>query len=155
MAAVVLLPGMIAMGAMFGLFGNIIIKVMDVFAAIFPIIPLLFNPVALANEIITGVILGLTLVMEAVFGFLNPAKYSKTPEERKDSHLENAPKTCYKTSILNILLLIVCPPFAVWQSRGFGALHEIFFCTLLTIYGYYFPGLIYAIMAVNLKCTKA
>ena len=57
---------------------------------------------------------------------------------------------------MNIVLLIICPPFAIFQAQGF-AIHKIFFCTLLTVYGYYFPGLIYAIIVTNIlhkKCKK-
>jgi uncharacterized membrane protein YqaE (UPF0057 family) len=152
-AAVVLLPGFIAVAAMFGLFGKIIIKILDVFTAIFPIIPLLFDPPRLFNEIITGVTIGLSLLIESVFGFLNPAKYGDTPEARKNRALDKVNQKCYKTSLLNIIFLIICPPFALFQAHGF-IIHEIAICTLLTVYGYYFPGLIYAIMSTNIVWKK-
>lgn len=152
-AAVVLLPGFIAIAAMFGLFGKIIIKIMDVFTALFPIIPLLFDPPRLFNEIITGVTIGLSLLIESVFGFLNPAKYGGTPEGRKTKALDKINQKCYKTNIINIIFLIICPPFALFQAHGF-VFHEIAICTLLTVYGYYFPGLIYAIMSTNILWKK-
>ena len=54
---------------------------------------------------------------------------------------------------MNIIFLILCPPFAVFQSSGF-VFHEIFLCTILTVYGYYFPGLIYAIIATGVLTKK-
>jgi uncharacterized membrane protein YqaE (UPF0057 family) len=156
-AALVLLPWFIAIAAMFAIFGNIIIKLLDVFGAIFPIIPLLFNPPKLLNEIITGVTIGLSLIFESIMGFLNPAKYMGTAEERKNKALDTIKKNCYSTSIMNIIFLIICPPFAIFQANGF-VIHEIFLCSLLTIYCYYFPGLIYAIMATQTlwkrRCKK-
>lgn len=152
-AAVVLLPGFIAMAAMFALFGNIIIKILDVFSGLFPIIPLLFDPPRLFNEIITGVTVGLSLLIESVFGFLNPVKYTSSVKGSKKTSVEQIEKKCYKTSILNIIFLIICPPFAIFQANGFR-FHEIFICTLLTVYGYYFPGLIYAIMATQILWKK-
>ena len=152
-AAVVLLPGFIAIAAMFGLFGKIIIKIMDVFTALFPIIPLLFDPPRLFNEIITGVTIGLSLLIESVFGFLNPAKYGATPEARKNRALDQINQNCYSTSFMNLVLLIICPPFAVFQALGFK-IHEIAICTLLTVYAYYFPGLLYAILIISHKIKK-
>ncbi len=153
-AAFVLLPGFIAMAAMFALFGNILIKIMDVFSALFPIIPLLFNPPRLANEIITGVSVGLLMVIEKVMGFFNPAKYGPDAKpQNTESAVSRAEKNCYKTDIMNIIFLILCPPFAVFQSSGF-VFHEIFLCTILTVYGYYFPGLIYAIIATGVLTKK-
>lgn len=152
-AALVLLPGFIAIAVMFGLFGKIIIKIMDIFTGLFPIIPLLFDPPRLFNEIITGVTIGLSLIIESVFGFLNPAKYGSIPDAKKEKNLKNINQNCYRTNILNLIFLIICPPFALFQAHGF-VFHEIVICTLLTVYGYYFPGLIYAMMSTNILWKK-
>lgn len=160
-AAFVLLPGLIAIAAMFALFGTILIKIMDVFSALFPIIPLLFNPPRLANEIITGVSVGIVMVIEKVMGFFSPAKYGPDAKPvSSESALNRAEKNCYRTNFINIVFLIICPPFAIFQASGF-IFHEIFLCTLLTVYGYYFPGLIYAIISTGIlnkkqeqKCEK-
>ena len=155
-AALVLLPGFIAMAAMFALFGNILLKILDIFAGIFPIIPLLFDPPRLASEIITGVTIGLTMLIEKVLGFFNPNILSTTDENRTDDIMKRANKNCYSTSFMNLVLLIICPPFAIFQAHGFD-IHKIFFCTLLTVYGYYFPGLLYAILVTsnNMKNKKS
>ena len=133
----------------FGPLFNIVIR-------IFEIVPLLFNPTALANEIITGVTIGLTMLIEKVIGFFNPNMLSTTDENRADDIMKRANKNCYSTSFMNIVLLIICPPFAIFQAQGF-AIHKIFFCTLLTVYGYYFPGLLYAILVTsnNMKNRKS
>ena len=60
-----ILIGLTAIAAMFGLFGEIIIKIMDVFFMLFPIIPVLFDPVRLANEIIIGITLGFKFVFDS------------------------------------------------------------------------------------------
>ena len=149
-AAFVILPGIIAMAVMFGLFGNILIKIMDVFSSLFPIIPLLFNPPRLASEIITGVSVGFIMIFQKALGFFNPAKYGPDEElQSAENTVNSIEKDCYSTSILNILFLIICPPFAIFQASGF-VLNKIFICTILTVYGYYFPGLIYAIIATGL-----
>ena len=149
-AAFAILPGIIAIAAMFTLFGDILIKIMDIFSALFPIIPLLFNPPRLASEIITGVSVGFVMVFRKAMGFLNPAKYGPNVDLKSDENSINSiEQNCYSTSIMNIIFLIICPPFAIFQASGF-VFNKIFICTLLTVYGYYFPGLIYAIIATGL-----
>ena len=149
-AAFAILPGIIAIAAMFTLFGDILIKIMDIFSALFPIIPLLFNPPRLASEIITGVSVGFVMVFRKAMGFLNPAKYGPNVDIKSDENSINSiEQNCYSTSIMNIIFLIICPPFAIFQASGF-VFNKIFICTLLTVYGYYFPGLIYAIIATGL-----
>jgi len=132
-----------------------------VLVAIFSIIPpimemaftLFLNPTKLMNDIVTGVIVGITLVIEAIFGFLNPAKYGVEAKNRRKLKLDSIEENCYSTSFMNLILLIVCPPFAVFQALGFK-IHEIAICTLLTVYTYYFPGLLYAILIISHKMKK-
>ena len=134
-----------------------IIYFWKILVAIFSIIPpmmelaamLLLNPTKLANEIITGTIVGITMVIEKAMGFFNPSKYGPDAKPyNAESAMSRAEKNCYSTSFMNLVLLIICPPFAVFQAQGF-AFNEIFLCTLLTVYGYYFPGLLYAIIITN------
>ena len=156
-AAFVLLPGFIAMAAMFALFGNILIKILDIFTGLFPIIPLLFDPPRLANEIITGVTVGLVMIIQKVSDFFNPniltSKDSMIRGDMNNQQEDCKNKICYRTNIINLLFLIICPPFAIFQAHGF-VFHEIFLCTLLTVYGYYFPGLIYAIITTGLLSKR-
>ena len=155
-AAFAILPGIIAIAAMFTLFGEILIKIMDIFSALFPIIPLLFNPPRLASEIITGVSVGFVMVFRKAMGFLNPAKYGPDVDLKNDKNpINSIEQNCYSTSFMNLVLLIICPPFAIFQAIGFS-FNKIFICTLLTIYGYYFPGLLYAIIITSnsMKSSK-
>jgi uncharacterized membrane protein YqaE (UPF0057 family) len=137
----------------FAIFWDLFAPVFNIMIRLFELVPLLFNPAQLANEIITGVTIGLSLLIESVFGFLNPAKYGSMPEARKNRALDKVNQNCYSTSFMNLVLLIVCPPFAVFQALGVK-IHEIAICTLLTIYTYYFPGLLYAILIISHKIKK-
>jgi uncharacterized membrane protein YqaE (UPF0057 family) len=146
-----IIMGLTAIAAMFGLFGEILIKIMDVFFMLFPIIPVLFDPVRLMNEIIMGVSLGFKFLFESIIDFVTPAKYlgSNNLNENKDNDDGvTVEATCYSASFLNILLLIICPPFAIWQKHGFEKLIEMLICSFLCVYLYYVPGLIYAMALV-------
>ena len=142
------IPALAMIAGFFAIFADLFGPLFNIVIRLFELVPLMFNPTLLANEIITGITVGISIIYEAIMGFLNPAKYMKTTKEIKTKALDTIKENCYSTSFMSILLLIICPPFAVYQAYGF-AIHEIFFCTLLIIYGYYFPGLIYAIMVIN------
>ncbi len=150
------IPPLIMISGFFAIVWDLFGPLFNIVIRFFELVPLLFNPAQLANEIITGTSVGLVMIIEKVMGFFNPAKYGPdakpyTPE----SAMSRAEKNCYSTSFMNLVLLIICPPFAVFQALGFS-FNEIFLCTLLTIYGYYFPGLLYAIILTSssMKSSK-
>ena len=129
-------------------FWKILVSIFSIIPPIMEMAALLFlNPTRLFNDIITGVTIGITMLIQKVMDVLNP----NILKDKKitTSNVNNSNKyNCYSTSFMNLVLLIICPPFAVYQAHGF-AFHEIFLCTLLTVYGYYFPGLLYAIIVTS------
>lgn len=54
---------------------------------------------------------------------------------------------CAKPSFIQIVLLLLCPPFALFTKLGLNGIIHIIMASILT-YIYYFPGLIYASMYV-------
>ena len=52
---------------------------------------------------------------------------------------------CIKPSFFNLILMVLCPPFAVFKKYGIlRGWIWIIICTILTYYCYYFPGLLFA-----------
>ena len=134
-------------------FGKVLVTIFSIIPPLLEMaVNLFLNPTKLANDIITGVIIGFTLFVEKLFGYINPAYYQDKLKNSSENNIDTVETNCYSTSFMSILLLIVCPPFAVWQTYGVSGFKEVILCTLLTVYGYYFPGLIYALLiteAVN------
>jgi len=136
-------------------FWKILVAVFSIIPPIMEMAALLFlNPTKLMNDIITGVTIGITMLIQKVMDILNPnilkdKKITTSNVNKGDKY------NCYSTSFMNLVLLIICPPFAIFQAHGF-VFHEIFLCTLLTVYGYYFPGLLYAIIITskNIKMSS-
>ena len=136
----------------FAIFYDFFAPVFKLLMRLFELIPLLLSPTELANEILSGIVIGFTLFIEKLFGYINPAYYQDKLKNSSENNIDTVETNCYSTSFMSILLLIVCPPFAVWQTYGISGFKEVILCTLLTVYGYYFPGLIYALLiteAVN------
>ena len=133
------------------LFGKFLITIFSLIVPLFEIVISVFlNPVKLANDIIIGITLGFTFLFEALIGELTPGKYLGTASgDNAQEKLDNIEKKCYSTSFMNILILILCPPLAIFMNGGFSRFLEVIICTVLTVYTYYFPGLIYAIIATT------
>ena len=140
----------------------------------FELIPLafqLFNPVNILNDFITGIFMGIKILLKGIIDALNPrtlfskGKYDKCkdtgsglfgmrrPVDNKGKLTDikkSNDRKCVPPTIFRMIILIICPPFALFQHVGLsnGGWFNVIVCVLLTIYGYYFPGLIYAILHI-------
>ena len=55
---------------------------------------------------------------------------------------------CVRPTWLRLILMVLCPPLALFMKVGLTGWFYVLLCTILTVYGYYFPGLIYATMHI-------
>ena len=83
-------------------------------------------------------------------GYTKSDKVSfKVPFKNEDIVLRIFPRKsevmCAKTTMLQYLILIVCPPLYIAMQKGFGGWQYIVIDIILTLL-FYFPGLIYAII---------
>ena len=143
-----------AISAMFALFGDLLIKLFDIFTMLFPIIPLIFDPVRLVNEVITGLVLGTTTLFQAFLDLFNPSTYFSSNRSKKNTNLDTIKCDKYDMSVLNIIILVICPPFAIFQRYGAEKFWQIILCAFLSVYCYYIPGLVYALMLVLGRSNK-
>ena len=123
----------------------------------------LLNPVVVIKDILSGVFKGLELIIMAFIDIL-----FNTPREKGDksgvgkdgifpngvfgaSNTDGSPKpnaTCVPPSTLKLILMILCPPYVVFNKYGiFRGWHLTILCCYLT-YWYYFPGLMFACLHV-------
>ena len=131
----------------------------------------IFNPVNILNDVITGIILGIKVLFKGIIDMLNPRKFfangkydkckdtgsgffgMRKPVDKKGrviSGKKSSDRKCLPPTLLRMIIMIICPPFALFQHVGLsnGGWFNVIVCTLLTIYGYYFPGLIYAMLHI-------
>jgi uncharacterized membrane protein YqaE (UPF0057 family) len=154
---------------------NACIKMVELLVKLVKLIPELFatamgilDPTNLLNDIIGGTFVAIKMIFEAFISMLsfkkftdkhapknnNPSSglfgYSKVKD--KDGNYINPvnPKDrkCFPPTLFRLILLILCPPFALFLKVGLKRIIYVIICAILTIYGYYFPGLIYASLHV-------
>ena len=78
---------------------------------------------------------------------------SSNPDSIRDAAKKASgqiPKVCASPTIMNIIILVLCPPLALFFDRGIQGLFHVLVCGLLTVKLYYFPGFIYA--ALHILC---
>ena len=143
------------------------------FSDVLKVLPLLveaafsmLNPVAFVNDLIFGVMMGIELLVKGIADiFLGKAQEAgeKIPgfknglfpngilgSSNKTRDQENT-VTCLKPTTIRLVLMVLCPPFAVFMKYGLlrGWLW-IILCWILTYYFYYFPGLLFS--ALHTMC---
>jgi len=106
------------------------------------------DPGKVIKDIFHGLFTGIYMVFEAtldmVFGDMRRALGGETAQggnEGRGASDDNA--KCMPSSMVKLLLMVLCPPLALMLDVGIGGLLYVIICSLLT-YFFYFPGLIYA-----------
>jgi uncharacterized membrane protein YqaE (UPF0057 family) len=151
-----------------------ILKLVELVVLILTMIPELLetalgilNPVKLLNEIIDGITLSIKLVVRSVGDIF---KMKQTHDACKDGgegllgfrkirgadgkilpakerlNAEKQGKKCVPPTLFRLFMTVICPPFALLLHSGPRAWFHIIIASLLTVYCFYFPGLIYVVM---------
>lgn len=126
----------------------------------------ILNPINIVNDSFIGVIMSIKIIVVNLVGFLTPKKkkYNKCKDNgggifgfRRDRNKDGKlvkdqkcgkEKVCRRNYILKYLITVICPPLALFLHIGAGGWFHIIVCAVLTIYAYYFPGLVYALLHV-------
>ena len=135
---------------LFGLLG----KFVELLLYVIEIIPLIFDPPRLIDDILFAITSSLNIVFKKMGGDVK--NLVSSPE---DDSLEKGPFgvsnenqnafTCMDPSWSTIMLLIICPPLAIIYKLGFGpGFISSIICGVLCVKLYYFPGLLFAILHV-------
>ena len=135
-----------------GLF-KILVEFTRLVELLFDIIPIIFSPTELIDDIMFGVTFGINEMMKGI-----SATISNGVSDPEDESAEQGPfalqsddggKTCMNPTYSTLFLLILCPPLAIIYKLGFlrGFVSAII-CGVLCVKLFYFPGLLFAILHV-------
>ena len=144
-----MLKGLITM---FTAFFKILKVFGELFESIIDIIPVIFDPPRLMDDILFAVTFGINKVF-SVSSESAGGMASSPEDETEGSGIfdidEKTPSKCIDPTFTTILLLLICPPLAILLKAGFlaGFVSSII-CGVLCVKLYYFPGLLFAILHV-------
>ena len=125
---------------------DIIIPLLDLVPKAIEVVILIFNPKKFIDDILFGVSYAIKLVVGGMMDSMDSGTASN-----KEENPDDIPKVCMPPSMLNLIFLVICPPLALMINVG--GLKGIFLtvvCAILTVWCYYFPGLIFA--ALHILC---
>ena len=133
--------------------GTLVEELIRIIVNVIELIPAVFQPDKLINDVIYGSITGITSIFTALFakiGFIGGDP--KTDDGSGGVFGIEDPKKaiCIKPTIINLVLLVVCPPLALYIKRGLSSFFLVIICGLMTYYLYYFPGFLFA--ALHILC---
>lgn len=133
--------------------------------ALFELLPAffsLFNPINIINDSITGTIIAIKVVLIGIMDLFKRKKKNSDKCKETGSGLFGFRKTgtgngsklskcgpgrkCVRNRWLVLIITIICPPLALAQHLGMKGFFQVIIASFLTVYMYYFPGLIYTLL---------
>ena len=131
--------------------GYILYKMKDILMAMLEIVPkaidlalLLFNPKRFINDLIFGVSYGIKKVLSGMMDSIDSGTTAQKPPEDESK----IPQVCVPPTMVNLFILLICPPLALFLNRGLQGIFLVIVCAILTLKLYYFPGFIFAAMHI-------
>jgi len=160
-----IIEAIVGMGELFENLGTLIVTFLKYFTELLPLAIDILKPVKILNDLIAGFFLGIKVVFTAIGDIFTSGpnfKYNKCKDagsgifgfrRKRDENgniidsLENdGTKKCVKPTFINLMIMVLCPPLALFLHLGVRGWFQVLVCSFLTVKTYYFPGLIFAIM---------
>ena len=122
-----------------------------IFTLTFEMLLTVFDPPKLINDIIYAFSASISIITDYL---MKSVDYSTPKTESDESAIfginkKDANKTCISPTLAMILMLIVCPPVAIFYKYNFwSGLLPAIICGVLCVKLYYFPGLLFAALIV-------
>ena len=111
-----------------------------------------FNPDKLINDVLYGVTHGITRMFGAIVERVDigGGDVNKDKDGGPFGVTEKKKAICIPPTLMNLVILVLCPPLALFLNRGIKGLFITIICALLTYFLYYFPGFVFA--ALHILC---
>ncbi len=143
---VILIRPLIDLFIMMGHMLSLLFHFLGIFPPLLEAILLIFEPKRFVDDLIFGITFGIKSLFSGMMSSMDSGSTPNKPEEDKNM----IPKVCVPPTVLNLALLIICPPLALFLDRGIQGMFLVIVCAILTVKLYYFPGLIFA--ALHILC---
>ena len=118
--------------------GKLVDDIINLLVTLVEAIPEIFSPDKLINGIIFGTLEGIKGLFTGTIGQLGGGSPRREkPKKKKKGY-------CFKATLFKLIILVLCPPLAIFVDRGLKGVIPIIISGALTYYLYYFPGLIFA-----------
>ena len=139
---------------------ELISKILESVSKIIPLALEIFNPKKLLKDGITGIFLSVKVLIMSIMNMVsNPfgkRDFSESENifglKRKTNKngkiVSNNGNKCMPPTFFRLLMLVICPPLALLMHLGLKGWLHVLISTFLTVFCFYFPGLLYVVMHV-------
>ena len=130
---------------------NLFIELLKMLPKFFFMFNYITDPGKIISDTIYGFTTGIKMILKSIvdilmgksIGLLNLHVKDDTNNKKQKGDTEE----CINPSLLEILILLLCPPLAIFIRKGLKGFFTIVITSVLTYY-YYLPGLVYASLYV-------
>jgi uncharacterized membrane protein YqaE (UPF0057 family) len=126
---------------------EIVTKLIKAFPKFLSIFTYILDPTKLIKDIVYAVVTGVRMIYDATIGYIIGSFMKNFYIDGKDKKKDKGKEKCFKKSFINVLILILCPPLAIFMNEGMKGFFYVVIASFLT-YFYYFPGLIYSCLYI-------
>ena len=121
---------------------TLLLEVIKLIPRLFETIGMLADPGKLIKDALFGFKTGLVLIYNSILdmtmgSFADKFKHNLENDKNKEK------ESCVKPTFLEVIILILCPPLAIFIRKGMKGFLTILVTTILTCF-YYFPGVLFA-----------
>tara|TARA_B110001450_G_scaffold220119_1_gene215442 strand:- start:238 stop:741 length:504 start_codon:yes stop_codon:yes gene_type:complete len=134
--------------------GDAMTQLLDLLTKIIGLVPKLMSlfvmftdPVKLIKDTLYGVKTAIIMLYDATIGYIIGSFMKNFYLDGKDKKKVRGEEKCFKKSFINVVVLILCPPLAIFMNKGMESFFYVAIASFLT-YFYYFPGLIYSCLYI-------
>ena len=129
-------------------FGLFLVQMLQLLPRALELFNYVINPMKLIKDVISGVVSGIIMILEALFdtllGDLRKTMGGSYDPGSNDGDYSGENGVCLSKTFMGTLLMVLCPPLYVLFNMGIiNGLFPTLLTSVLT-YFYYVPGLIYA-----------
>ena len=126
----------------------LLVELIKAVPKMFSLFMIFTDPGKVIKDTAYGVITGIKMIFEAIFdSTLGSFHKELKPYFIADGGENKDKQECISPTYMELLLLILCPPLAIFVRKGIKEFFIILIACGLT-YLYYFPGLIYATLHI-------
>ena len=132
--------------------GGLIDDLLRIIWNLVEIIPTIFDPTKLIDDIIHGLMKGINTLFITLLNSLDLDTMRGKPKASTGSGAfgvtDKSKKVCVTPKLINLIILVLCPPLQLFLYKKMKGIFLVIICALMTYYLYYFPGLIFAALHV-------
>jgi len=126
---------------------HLLLELIKVAPKIVSLFEMFTDPAKIIMDALYGIKVGVIMIFDAIFGNLFRLIASPFIKPKPETKKNGNKKTCLTTRIVQMIVLVLCPPLAIFMKKGITSFFYVVIASFLT-YFYYFPGLLYSSMYV-------